>query len=108
MSPYRDDDMQPEATAMDVRNISEIKKTEQLLEMAKKNIAKASGLTANEHEILSNYFAKIKNGEDVTPAERMDANDLLVKKSKNELNKADKIRLYELWEDLGLRNPVPF
>lgn len=108
MSPYRDDNMQPEATAMDIRNIAEIKRTEQLLELAKKNIAKASGLTANEHEILSNYFARLKNGEDVTPAERMDANDLLIKKSKNELNTADKKRLYELWEDLAeLQTSIP-
>lgn len=108
MSPYRDDDMQPEATAMDVRNIAEIKKTELLLDMAKKNIAKASGLTANEHEILSNYFSKIKNEEEVTPAERMEANDLLVKKSKNELNAGDRKRLYELWEELAeLQTSIP-
>jgi hypothetical protein len=108
MSPYRDDDMQPEATAMDIRNIAEIKRVEQLLEMAKKNIAKASGLTANEHEILSNYFARLKNGEEVTPAERMEANDLLVKKSKNELKEGDRKRLYELWEDLAeLQTSIP-
>jgi hypothetical protein len=108
MSPYRDDDMQPEATAMDIRNIAEIKRTEQLLEQAKKNIAKASGLTANEHEILSNYFARLKNGEDVTPEDRMEANDLLVKKSKNELNQNDRKRLYELWEELAdLQTSVP-
>lgn len=101
MNPYRDDDMQPEATAMDVKNIAEIKKAQEIIEIMKQDIAKASGLTATEHAILSNFFAKLKNGEEVTAEERFEANELLVKKEKEGLSQADKKRLYELYDDLA-------
>ena len=108
MNPYRDDDMQPEATAMDVKNIAEIKRSQELIEIMKQDIAKASGLTAIEHAKLSNYFAKLKNGEEVTAEERFDANELLVKKEKEGLSAADKKRLYELYDELAdLQQSVP-
>jgi hypothetical protein len=108
MSPYRDDDMQPEATAMDVKNVNEIKKTQALIEIIKQNIAKASGLTSMEHEELSSFFAKLKNDEEITPEERLRANDLIVKKTKFGLSAGDKTRLYELYDDLAeLQQSLP-
>jgi len=108
MSPYRDDDMQPEATAMDVKNIAEIKRVQQLIEITKKGIAKASGLTPLEHDELTLYFQKLKNGEDLLTSERLRLNDLLLKKEKEGLPEKTKKRIYELYADLAeLQESVP-
>lgn len=101
MSPYRDEDSQPEGTAMNSRNIEEIKKVQQLIDVAKENIAGVTGLTKMEHAILDKYFSKIKAKETITAEEKKQAKDLLEKRSKYGLTKADKEALYSAFAEMA-------
>jgi hypothetical protein len=101
MNPYRDEDNQPEATAMDLRNIEAIKETQELINLAKENLPRLTGLTQLEHATLSNYYEKLSEGEPVTQQERDEVKVLLDKKSQFGLSKEDKARLYELYAELG-------
>jgi len=101
MSPYRDEDSQPEGTAMNSRNIEEIKKVQQLIDIAKENIAGVTGLTKMEHAILDKYFSKIKAQEPVTAEEKKEARELLEKRSKYGLTKADKEKLYSAFAEMA-------
>ena len=101
MNPYRDEDMQPEATAMKVDNIKEIKKVQTLIEIAKKNLPKATGLTTIEHAEVSAYFAKIQEGIKPTAAERSRVTELLARKTKDGLSAEDKKILYQKYEELA-------
>jgi hypothetical protein len=108
MNPYRDEDNQPEGTAMDVRNIEAIKQTQELINAAKENLPKLSGLTDFEHAILTDYYEKLAEGEPVTQEEREKVKELLDKKSEFGLSKEDKSKLYELYRELGeLQQSVP-
>lgn len=108
MNPYRDEDNQPEGTAMDVRNIEAIKQTQELINAAKENLPKLSGLTDFEHAILTDYYEKLAEGEPVTKEEREKVKELLDKKSEFGLSKEDKSKLYELYRELGeLQQSVP-
>lgn len=101
MSPYKDEDNQPEGTAMDLRNIEAIKQTQQLINAAKENLPKLSGLTELEHATLNNYYEKLSEGEPVTAEERAEVKTLLDKKSQFGLSKEDKAALYKLYAELG-------
>lgn len=101
MNPYRDEDMQPEGTAMDIGNIKEIKKVQNLIEIAKQNLPKATGLTSIEHAEVSAYFAKLKEGIKPTAAERSRVNELLAKKTRDGLSSEDKKTLYEKYDELA-------
>ena len=101
MNPYRDEDSQPDGTAMSVDNIQEIKRKQQLISLAKENLPKVTGLTKLEQLWLNDYFERLRNKEQLTQEDRTTARELLDRKSKYGLSKADKTRLYELFSELG-------
>jgi len=100
MNPYRDEDSQPEGTAMDEGRIAKIKEIQEEIAEKKKGLSKLSGLTQLEHDFLSEYFRKINEQEPVTAQERADANDLLDKRAAFGLSKEDKKLLYEQYQKL--------
>ena len=101
MNPYRDVDNQPEATAMTANNIEEIRNIQENIELAKKDLAKTSGLTENEHDRVTDYFNRKKDGERLSAAEQTDLDELLDKKKANRLSKTDLQRVYEIFSDLS-------
>lgn len=107
LNPYRDEDMQPDGTAMSVNNIAAIKAVEEKIEKAKDALIGITGLTKLEQQELNDLF-EIKSIRRLDPLEYSRFTSLMDKRSLYGLSKADKQRIMELYNELSeLRQSVP-
>ncbi len=100
LSPYRDEDLQPDATAMSLNNIAAVKDAQIKLQELKKNLTRKSGLTQLEQEELSEFFSRKAAGERLLGGEYNRFQYLLDKKKLYGLSKKDKERLDEISAEL--------
>jgi hypothetical protein len=107
LNPYRDDDMQPDGTAMSINNVAAIKAVEDKIEKAKDLLMGITGLTKLEQQELNDLF-EIKSTGRLDPLEYARFTKLMDKRSRYGLSKEDKQDIMELYNELSdLRQSVP-
>ena len=111
LNKKKDEDNQPEGTAMTEDLIAKIKSTEKIIEDIKKNLEGSNGLTPIENEFLSQYFEVVNAGERPSTDDYNRAQELLAKRSANRLSKEDKARLNTLYaqlEEIKVSTPTQY
>lgn len=100
MQGRKDTNGQPIGSEMTEEHLSKIKAIEEQMEVAKLDVAGASGLSPNEWARMNYFYDKMNNDERLTKQELVEYRKLKNKKSKQGLPKAKKERLAALFRAL--------
>ena len=96
---FRDQDGQPEGTAMSAGRVELVKKSQEEINAAREKFAGLSGLTQAEMEELTGLVQLGKGNRSQEERDRM--TELFAKKDSLGINKIDKARLTRLWAQLS-------
>ena len=101
VTPFRDDDNEPNALEMDEKRISDVKQLQYDIEAIKEEYAGLTGLTTLEYETLQNYFRMLRNKQKLTKSQFNEFKTLSETRSELGLSKLQKKRLFAAFERLS-------